>query len=195
VTVEYAAGEAVIAALVRLHGEEAVPRLLQAFADPKLPSDLRGYALWQSTFQLAGFDLGAVVDEFYRGLENYATLHAERIAALPRPRVVLVRFGRTVGAMVVLDSPQLEHEGYEFVLRFRPAPDSPLGDYQRFDAMPGVPVWPGGRTVRGGRLCVQPGVEVGAEVLYEPWTCLPTSDAMDYGALPRAEAPADDGAL
>jgi len=195
VTVEYAAGEAVIAALVRLHGEGAVARLLQAFADPRLPSDLRGYALWQSTFQLAGFDLGAVIDEFYRGLEDYAAQHADRIAALPRPRVVLVRFGRTVGAMIVTDSPQGQSEEHSFVIRFRPAPDSPLTDYQRFDAAPSVPVWPSGRSVRGGRLCVQPGVEIGAEVLYEPWTCLPTSEAMDYGALPRGENPADDGAL
>ncbi len=192
VTVEYAAGEAVIAALVRLHGEGAVARLLQAFADPRLPSDLRGYALWQSTFQLAGFDLGAVVDELYRGLEDYAALHAERIAALPRPRVVLVRFGRRVGAMVVADSPQGELEEHAFVIRFRPAPDSPLTDYQRFDAAPNAPVWPGSRSVLGGRLCVQPGVKIGAEVLYEPWTCLPTSEAMDYGALPRGENPADD---
>jgi hypothetical protein len=43
-----------------------------------------------------------------------------------------------------------------------------------------------------GRLCVQPGVEIGAEVLYEPWTCLPTRDAVDLQGeqnRPAGEAP------
>ena len=195
VSVEYAAGEALIAALVRLHGDGAVARLLQAFADPRLPSDLRGYALWQSTFQLAGFDLGAVVDEFYRGVEEYAAANAERIAALPRPRVVLVRLGRSVGAMLVVDSPRSGSTQHELVIRFRPAPDSPMTDYQQFDAATNEPVWPQGRTMRGGRICVQPGVKIGAEVLYEPWTCLPTSEAVEYGTWLRERNPAGDGAL
>jgi hypothetical protein len=46
----------------------------------------------------------------------------------------------------------------------------------------------------GGRICVQPGVEIGAEVLFEPWTCLPTSEAVDYGELLRERNTADDGA-
>jgi hypothetical protein len=194
VSVEYAAGEALIAALVRLHGEDAVARLLQAFADPRLPTDLRGFALWQSTFQLAGFDLGAVVDEFYRGIESYAAANADRIAALPRPRVVLVRLGRSVGAMLVLDVPQTDAAEHPLVIRFRPAPDSPLTDYQRFSATPNEPVWPRSRTMMGGRICVQPGVEIGAEVLFEPWTCLPSSEAVDYAELLRERNSAGDGA-
>ena len=184
VTVEYSAGEALIAALVRLYGDDALARLLRAFDDPRLPSDLYGLALWQSTFQLAGFDLAAVVDEFFRGVGDYAALHAERIAALPRPRVVLVRAGRSVGAMPVVDSAQAsDAEQYGFVLRFRPAPDSPLSEYRQFPATLNEPVWPASRQMLGGRVCLQPGVEVGAEVLYEPWTCLPTNEAVDFGAL------------
>ena len=194
VSVQYAAGEALIAALVRLHGNGAVARLLQAFADPRLPSDLRGFALWQSTFQLAGFDLGAVVDELYRGIEDYAAANAERIAALPRPRVVLVRLGRGFGAMLVLDAPQSDSAEHPLVIRFRPAPDSPLTDYQRFRATPNEPVWPRSRTMLGGRVCVQAGVEIGAEVLFEPWTCLPTSEAVDYGTLLREQDAAGDNA-
>ena len=183
-TVKYAAGEALIAALVRLHGEGALPRLLQAFDDPRLPFDLRGLPLWQSTFQLAGFDLAAVVDEFYREVTEYAALHADRIAALPRPRVVLVRSGRLVGAMAVLDPAHAEHPAaHDLVLRFRPAPDSPLTEYRQLPAVANQPVWPGGRNMSGSRICVQPGVRVGAEVLYEPWMCLPTSDAVDASAL------------
>jgi hypothetical protein len=195
VSVQYAAGEALFAALVRLHGDGAVARLLQAFADPRLPSDLRGFALWQSTFQLAGFDLSAVVDEFYRGIEEYGAANAERIAALPRPRVVLVRLGRSIGAMLVLDSSQSDSAEHPLVIRFRPAPDSPLSDLQRFSAMPNEPVWPRSRSMLGGRVCVQAGVEIGAEVLFEPWTCLPASEAVDYTELLRERNSAGNGAL
>jgi len=193
---KYAAGEAMIAALVRLYGEAALARLLQAFDDPRLPFDLRGLPLWQSTFQLAGFDLAAVVDEFYRGISDYAVQHADRVAALPRPRVVLVRLGRTIGAMLVLDPPHADHAtAYSFVMRVRRAPDSPLTDYRHFPAAPSQPVWPRPRDMSGGRMCVQAGVNVGAEVLYEPWTCLPTSDAVDYlDALQSEQSPADRGA-
>jgi hypothetical protein len=193
VTVEYAAGEALIEALVRLHGEGAVARLLQAFADPRLPSDLRGLPLWQSTFQLAGFDLAAVVDELYRAVDEYASAHAAEIAALPRPRVVLVRSRGSVGAMLVLDSARGDAAQHELVIRFRPAPDSSLADLQQFEVEPNEPAWPRSRTMRGGRICVQGGVEIGAETLYEPWTCLPTRDAVDYGDLQRDRDSPDGG--
>jgi len=195
VTVEYAAGEALFAALVRLYGEGAVARLLQAFADPRLPSDLRGLPLWQSTFQLAGFDLAGVVDELYRGVDEYASQHAEEIAALPRPRVVLVRSGGSVGAMLVLDPESNDAAGHELLIRFRPAPDSPLADIQGFDVAPNEPAWPRGRTMLGGRICVQGGVEIGAEVLYEPWRCQPTSEAVDYGDLQNGRDTNDDAEL
>jgi hypothetical protein len=35
---------------------------------------------------------------------------------------------------------------------------------------------------------VQPGVTIGAEVLFEAWTCLPTSDAIDVADLGGDEA-------
>lgn len=178
-TVMYAAGEAFIAALVRVYGDGAVARLLQAFDDPRLPRDLYGVALWQSTFQAAGFDLAAVVDEFYRGIEQYAAQNADRLAALPRPRVVLVRTQGAVGAMPIVDSADADVAAHPLVIRFRPAPDSPLSDYQHFSAAPNRPVWPRGRGVLGGQLCVQPGVEIGAEILYEAWACLPTRDAVE----------------
>jgi hypothetical protein len=195
VTVQYAAGEAFIAALVRLQGEGAVARLLEAFDDSRLPADLRGIELWQSVFQLAGFDLAAVVDEFYREVEDYKTLHADRIAQLPRPRVVVVRRRGAFGAMLVVDSPPDEGAQHRLVIRFRPAPDSPLADYQRFSAAANRPVWPRGRSMVGGRICVQPGVEIGAEVLYEAWSCLPTSEAVDFDSVQDDLNAADESQL
>jgi len=108
---------------------------------------------------------------------------------------VLVRLGRMVGAMLVLDEQRSDPAEHPLVIRFRPAPDSPLTDYQRFSANPDEPVWPRSRTVLGGRLCVQAGVEIGAEVLYEPWTCIPTNEAVEYGELLRQRAAAGDDAL
>jgi hypothetical protein len=168
--------------------------LLQAFDDPRLPSDLRGLPLWQSTFQLAGFDLAAVVDDFYRSITAYEAQHVDQVAALPRPRVVLVRVGRRVGAMVVLDPTHTEDAAtQDFVMRFRPAPDSDLSDYRQFPAVARRPVWPSARSMSGGRVCVQPGVYVGGEVLYEPWTCLPTSDAVDFEAWGSEQNSAAEG--
>jgi hypothetical protein len=194
--IKYGAGEALIAALVRLYGEGALARLLQAFDDPRLPSDLRGLPLWQGTFQLAGFDLAAVVDEFYRAITDYEALHATEVAALPRPRVVLVRIGRRMGAMIVLDPRRTEDAATQsFVVRFRPAPDSSLSDYRQLPAVANRPVWPAARSMSGGRVCMQPGVYVGGEVLYEPWTCLPTSDAVDFEAVGSEQGPPVEGAL
>jgi hypothetical protein len=133
------------------------------------------------------------VDELYRSVGDYAALHAERLASLPRPRVVLVRLERAFGAMLVVDSARPNDAAeHDFVMRFRPGPDSPLSEYRQFDAMPRQPVWPGNRNMLGGRICVQPGVRIGAEVLYEPWTCLPTSEAVDFGALQNEPSPRDD---
>jgi hypothetical protein len=186
--VKYAAGEALIAALVRVYGDDALPRLLRAFDDPRLPSDLRGLPLWQGTFQLAGFDLAAVTDEFYRAVSDYGAAHAAELAALPRPRVVLVRSGRAVGAMAVIDAPANgDGAQRDLVMRFRPSPDSALSEYRQLPALPGRPVFPGARYSLAGRLCVQPGVRVGAETLFEAWACLPTSDAIDAAELGDAQ--------
>lgn len=184
---KYAAGEAIIAALVRVYGEDALPRLLQAFDDPRLPADLRGLPLWQSTFQLAGFDLAAVVDEFYRGIDDFATRNAARIAALPRPRVVLVRLGRSIGAMALIDGTSADGSDTEFVLRFRPAPDSALSEYRQYTARVRQPVWPRDSDRAASRVCVQPGVLIGDEVLYETWRCLPVSDAVDLADVRAIE--------
>src|SRR5262249_8248952 len=144
--IKYAAGEALIAALVRVYGEAALPRLLQAFDDPRLPTDLRGLELWQGTVQLAGFDLAAVLAGRYRGVTAYAAAHADEIAALPRPRTVLVRSGRRVGAMIVLDAAAGgEAESPPLTIRFRPGPDSPLSEYRQLPAVVNEPVWAGPR--------------------------------------------------
>jgi hypothetical protein len=176
---KYPAGEALISAVVELYGPDAIPRLLAAFADPSLPTDMRGQSLWQAVFQTAGMDLGAVLDEFFRDVEAHAEANAERIAALPRPRVRLVSVGNRIGAIGVVDArfgppPRL-------VLRFKPEPTSPTRLFSQTRAVPGRPVVVPPTHIVAGRVCVQPGVEIGDEVLFEPLTCIPVADAEPFG--------------
>ena len=173
--IKYPAGEALVAAAVRLYGREALPRLLRAFADPRLPTDLRGLTLWQATFQLAGMNLGAVADEFYREVTAYSKAHEQRLAALPRPRLRLVRDEGDYGMQVLLEDP-----AQQLTLRFKPAADSGPETIDAYPVTPGEAVWRSDSEIAGGRICAQVGVAVGEDVLYEPWVCLPTRDAVEW---------------
>ena len=174
---QYPTGEALIAATVKLYGEESLPRLLGAFGDARLASDLRGEPLWQAAFQLAAMDLGAVVDEFYREVSTYAREHAAEIAALPRPRVRVIEYGKYLGVqpLVDVDDPDLEIH-----LRFKPEPDSEVDQLDYEVSAPSDPVWRKASSISGGKICVQAGIERGSQVLFEPWTCLPTADAVEW---------------
>jgi hypothetical protein len=180
---KYPAGAALITAIVRTHGAPALPRLLRAFADESLPVELRGLELWQATFQLAGIDSGRVFDAFFREVARDETARAEEIAALPRPRVGLVKRDGSIGARAFVDhsarqEPEAVAQATRLTLRFKPAPDSGFDDYEVFRVQPGESVWRQRRDIQGGRICVQAGLLLPPDqVLYEPWMCLPTSDA------------------
>lgn len=177
---KYPAGEALIDAIVRVYGAEMLPKLLRAFADPGLPADLSGMELWRATFQLAGMNLGAVEDEFYREISQYAAQHAARIAALPRPRVRLVRERGRIGVQALVDG-ELHEAGPVVQLRFKPAADSSIEDLETENTLFEQPVWRDSEQIAGGRICVQAGVTGFAkQVLYEPWTCLPVSGASPW---------------
>jgi hypothetical protein len=177
--IKYPMGEAFIAATVKLHGREAVPRLLRAFGDPKLPSNLRGISLWQAVYQSAGMDLGVVMDEFYREIAAERDLRAIEIAQLPRPRTRLVTNGRAYGVQVLLDKPL--QTGQSLYVRFKPQPDSDRWFIQAMRARAGVPTWRDSDDIAGGVICVQPGIAIArSQVLYERWTCLPTTDANEW---------------
>jgi hypothetical protein len=177
--IKYPLGEALISATVKLYGKEAVPNLLRAFADARLPSNLRGISLWQAVYQTAGMDLGVVLDEFYREINAHRERHANVIAQLPRPRARVITNGRLFGVQVLLDRPLIESQSV--FVRFKPEPDSVLVDIDMLRAEPDVPLWRHQRDIRGGVICVQPGVAIApSQVLYESWTCLPTADASEW---------------
>ncbi|MBC7984471.1 MAG: ABC transporter permease [Candidatus Obscuribacterales bacterium] len=178
---KYPAGKALISAMVRLHGATALPRLLRAFADKRLPTDLRGLSLWQATFQLADMNLGSVVDEFYREIAARGEVDSARIAALPRPRVHLVTDGRRMGVEALVDR-EIE-SGQSLRIRFKPKPDSERDSIDSYGALPFEPVWRRSSQIANGRICVQVGLWTpDDQVLYEPWTCLPTRDAVQWQA-------------
>jgi hypothetical protein len=177
---KYPAGEALIAAIVRVYGARALPRLLQAFASPRLPTDLSGMELWRATFQLAGMNLGTVVDEFYREVADHAARNAARISALPRPRVRLVRDGRRIGVQVLVDG-DLADAGPIVQVRFKPTADSGIEHLEIANTLYGEPIWRHPAQIEAGRICVQAGVTGFAkQVLYEPWVCLPVSSAVAW---------------
>lgn len=177
--IKYPMGEAMIAATAKLYGKDAVPNLLRAFADSKLPTDLRGFALWQAVYQTAGMDLGAVMDEFYREVAAERDEHATEIAQLPRPRARVITNGTEFGVQVLVDRPL--NESQSLLLRFKPEPDSTLEEIATVYARPDAAVWRSSRWIRDGAICVQPGVMIApAQVLFEQWTCLPTADASEW---------------
>lgn len=188
---KYTAGEALIDATVRVYGVEAIARLLRAFADERLPPDTDGLALWQACFQLAGFDLGRVVDDFFREVDEEARARADELAALPRPRVVLVTSEGWYGAKAVVDAPL--PKGWTLRLRFRPGPDSGLASYDTYRVAPNEPRWRRAKEIRKAQLCVQAGVRMPhGNTLYEPWACLPVRDAEAW-TEPDAVADEDAG--
>jgi hypothetical protein len=175
---KYPAGAAVIAAMVKLHGEAALPRLLHAFGDDNLPTDLHGLTLWQAVFQHAGMDLASVFDEMYREVAEDAAGRAPEIAALPRPRVRLVRDDDAIGAQALLDRERQSPGRHAIVLRFKPERDSGFETFESYTRADGQVVWRDDAEIVGAVVCVQAGLKLApGRVLYEAWTCLPTRDA------------------
>ncbi len=50
--------------LVQLYGTDAPAKLLSTLGRPDFPRDLEGLTLWQTAFQLSGFNLGLVFDDY-----------------------------------------------------------------------------------------------------------------------------------
>lgn len=182
---KYPAGEAVIAAIIRLHGTEALPRLVRAFATPSLPMDLGGSQLWQATFQLAGIDLGKVFDEMFREVARDLEQRRDEIAAIPRLRLRVVRDAdNMIGVQVLVDPEGAPVD--RLLIRFKPEPDAAIDDYEAYQASPDEPTWRDDNQVMNATVCAQAGLAIPPDqVLYEPWACLPTADAELYASPSR----------
>jgi len=116
----YPLGEVFATALVKRHGATAPGKVLKAFGRTNAPKDLKGFALWQDTFQACGYNLPDVTDEFFAELDRAVTEHRAFIDSLPRLRGTVTQSG---GLIVVKAS----HDGRapgQIVCRFRPRGDT-----------------------------------------------------------------------
>jgi hypothetical protein len=171
---EYPLGAVIVDALVRRYGAEAPKTLLLTLGRPDFPRDLEGYTLWQAAFQLSGFDLTLVFDDYARLLKEWELQSAASIAELPRPRGSLVRNDESVGVAVRLDAAL--PAGWRAVVRFRPRGDSPLRDYATRSTENDI-AWQSLNSIANERVCFQPGIGTQGIVIYEVWTCLPLDSA------------------
>lgn len=175
---KYPLGAALVDCFVRRYGSEAPKIMLQALARPDFPRDLKGYALWQTAFQLGGFDVDLVFDDYARYLKTLERKYARQIAALPRPRGSLVQDESGYAVKLRLDQP-LPEDAY-LLVRFRPGPASESEQYRTSYIVEGerkmLAVMPPNMITRG-QVCFQPGVAYGGIAVYEPWGCLPVSSA------------------
>jgi len=173
----YPLGAVVVDALIRRYGADAPKTLLITLGRPDFPRDLEGYTLWQAAFQLSGFDLTLVFDDYARLLKEWELKSTALIAELPRPRGSLVRSDDYVGVAVRLDAAL--PAGSRAVVRFRPRSDSPLRDYVTRSTVKNDIAWQSINSIANERVCFQPGISTKGIVIYEIWSCLPLDSAAE----------------
>lgn len=175
----YPLGARLVEALAARYGDDAPMRVLTAVSGAAFPRDLKGYELYRSAFQLAGFDINLVLNDYALDLRRLDATYGQAIDALPRPRGLLVRDGGRAGIAVQFDRPAGQTPSLR--VRFRPRDDSAVHELvvvDRFDVRAGRPIaWAPADQVVDGKVCYQAGVATGYAVMYEPWSCLPLRDA------------------
>lgn len=176
---KYPLGAILVDRLVKRYGAAAPKTLLLALASEDFPRGLEGYALWQTAFQLARFDLDLVLDDYARHVKQLETAYARRIAQLPRPRGSLVEEDEEYVLALRFDLPL--PEGALALVRYRPGK---IGDASSYRFRYAKRSEAGNYTVEvpeniitRGEVCFQPGVLVEGLILYEPWVCLPLESA------------------
>ena len=125
---KYPLGAILVERFVERYGPAAPKTLLLALANDDFPRDLQGYALWQTAFQLAGFDLDLVLDDYARHLRQLEPKFARQIAELPRPRGSLVEQDEDYAVTLRFDQP-LPANAFPLV-RFRPGMSSNSAQYR-----------------------------------------------------------------
>ena len=176
---KYPLGAILVERFVNRYGPTAPRTLLLVLARKDFPRDLQGYALWQTAFQLAGFDLDLVLDDYARHLKQLEPRYARQIAELPRPRGSLALQGERYAVTLRMDGPM--PAGAYPLVRFRPGKSGNSAQYRTSDSA----LSPDGkytaqvpeRIITRGEVCFQPGLMYAGMVIYEPWVCLPVSSA------------------
>jgi ABC-type transport system involved in multi-copper enzyme maturation permease subunit len=175
---QYPLGAAIIDALVHRYGAGAPKAILKTIGRPEFPRDLHGFELWQAAFQLSGFDLALVFDDYTQQLKIWEGEFSASIANLPRPRGSLVQTDDWAGVQIRMDTPLPAQ--WHTVVRFRPKDDSPLREYDTERPDKKNIVWESVNKVANDQVCFQPGIGTRGIVIYEAWNCLPLDSAADY---------------
>jgi hypothetical protein len=172
----YPLGAVIVEALIQRYGADAPKTLLLTIGRPDFPRDLEGYALWQAAFQMSGFDLALVFDDYARLVKIWELKFSTSIVDLPRPRGSLVRDDDDVGVAVKIDGAL--PAGWRLVVRFRPRDDSPLREYST-RSVQGSVAWQSINKIANQEVCFQPGIGTKNIVIYEIWSCLPLDSAAE----------------
>lgn len=176
---KYPLGVAFIDQIVRRYGQRAPKTVLQTLARDDFPRDLDGYALWQTAFQLSGYDLDLVFDDYARRLKELEIKYASEISVLPRVRGSLAKTGSAYAVALRLDL-ALPDGAYALV-RLRPGMDSTSEQYRtsrsRSTASGKMLAWVAPSIVTRDEVCFQPGLMYEGITVYEPWSCLPVRSA------------------
>jgi len=128
----YPLGEIFCAAIVQLHGDEALPKIVRAFARPGAPKGLEHLELWQDTLQSCGYSLEAVLAEFRRTLDELAAADRAFIDSLARPKATV----ELTASEIVIRPAAVGVQPGRLVCVFRPTADA--AEYE-LDAPPRQP--------------------------------------------------------
>jgi hypothetical protein len=176
---KYPLGAVLIAQLVQRYGPLAPKTVLTTLARADFPRDLEGYPLWQTAFQISGYDLDLVLDDYARYVKALQPKFARQIAALPRLRGSLVTTEDGYAVRLRHDVP-LPKNGLA-VIRFRPGKAGKSEQYHTEYTQPDSAALPSAAAppwlITHDEVCFQPGWMSGAITMYEPWVCLPVSAA------------------
>ncbi|MGC4120619.1 MAG: hypothetical protein QM765_39785 [Myxococcales bacterium] len=166
---QYPLGAVLVESLAERYGDQAPRHLLETLGKKDFPTNLGGLVLYQSLFQLAGYDLSVVADLFFKKLEATAKERAQEIAALPRLRGVVEAGESRLRITVRADKPLSDE--HSILVRVRPTADADLTDYRvRFASADGA-VEIERDAIALDTVCFQPGLRRGKTVFYEPWLC------------------------
>lgn len=176
---KYSLGAVFVDRFVARYGPAAPKTLLLVLASEAFPRDLKGYSLWQTAFQLAGFDLDLVLDDYAHHLRQLEPKFASQIAQWPRLRGSLLERDDVYAVKLRFDLP-VPANAYPLV-RFRPGMSGKTSQYRiRYSAVSPAGEFaadvPRGMVTRG-EICFQPGLKYEGITIYEPWVCLAASSA------------------
>jgi hypothetical protein len=178
----YPLGSAFIEALVQRYGADAPAKILQTIGNKDFPPGVTGHALYQAAFQVAGFDLSLVVDDFWKLLAVWGKERKAAVDAVPRLRGIVEAGATALDLRVAADKPL--PEGWTTLVRFRPTSTSSLEHYEAHPTRD-QRVRRKRRNIAQDTVCFQPGMESGKRTIYEPWQCVSVQWEADDAALPE----------